>query len=847
MPAPRNRKHLLVPAAPEVERYSPHPRNIGTVPYSGPQDRDRHATALQNALSEAWEEAAIARAATGIFVHGAQPGLYVEFESPPNEDLKLDSLEHRGRGIETVAVRRIQRASDGSSVQLATVFVPDGAIKHFSDRFKQYAEETTRTGQPRHKDMVDRIAALRRAALRALWTDATEIYPDEADTIWWEVWLRRHDGKELHRFLEFADQSELAVSERRIGFEDRIVILVRGTSTQLSASLTVLNDLAEVRLAKESSAFFVNLPARDQAEWLDDLTERLSQSTADLPAVCLLDTGITQGHPLLRKLIDAADALSVDPAWGSHDDGGGPASRGHGTEMAGLAAYGDLAAALASSGPIVVPHRLESVKILPPTGSNRPELYGAITAQAVARPEINNPERQRVFSMAVTATDERDRGQPTSWSAAIDALAVGRTFDPTTQGLVYLDEAGEIARRLFVLSAGNVTSHHLQTNHLDRSDLEPIHDPAHAWNALSVGGFTDKAAITGKGYLGWQPLAPAGELSPWSTTSVVFQDKWPIKPDVVCEGGNVATDGTSFDDAVPDLCMLSTNYRPNLNAFALSSATSAASAQVARIAAFVRAEYPGYWPETVRALIVHSARWTTAMRSRLDVAGGKRERAKLVRRYGFGVPSIRRALRSANDSLTLIAQSTIHPFSVGKLHEMHLHELPWPIAVLEELGQRQVRLRITLSYFIEPNPGRRGWKTRYRYASHGLRFDLKAPTETRDEFRKRLNSRALEANEKKPRVSGTSTEWFLGETARNTGSIHSDTWSGTAADLAERGVVGIYPVSGWWKDQPKRDRSGAGARYALVLTIETDMEGVDIWTPIAQEIGVPIEEVAIEV
>ena len=451
MPAPRNRKHLLVQTAPTVEPYSPHPRKIEPATFAGPQDRNRHAAALRNALSAARHEAEDARAATGIFVHGAEPGLYVEFESPPNEDLKLESLEHRGRSIETVAVRSVKRESDDSSVQLATVFVPDGALNHFFDHFRQYAEATTATGQPRHKDMVDRIAVLRRATLRALWTDATEIYPDELDTIWWEVWLRRHDGKELQRLFEFADQSELAISERRIGFEDRIVILVKGTATQLSASLAVLNDLAEVRKAKEGSAFFVDLPLQEQAEWLDDLTERVAQPIADPPAVCLLDTGITQGHPLLRNLIDPADALSVDPAWGSHDNGGGSANRGHGTEMAGLAAYGDLAAVLASAGPVAVPHRLESVKILPPTGENRPELYGAITAQAVARPEVNNPRRRRVFSMAVTATDNRDCGQPTSWSAAIDALAVGHIFDPTTQGLVYLDEADEVARRLFVL------------------------------------------------------------------------------------------------------------------------------------------------------------------------------------------------------------------------------------------------------------------------------------------------------------------------------------------------------------------------------------------------------------
>jgi Subtilase family len=266
----------------------------------------------------------------------------------------------------------------------------------------------------------------------------------------------------------------------------------------------------------------------------------------------------------------------------------------------------------------------------------------------------------------VTATDERDRGQPTSWSAAIDALAAGRVFDPATQGLTYLDEAENAAHRLFILSAGNIATDRLDVNHLDRSDLEAVHDPAHAWNALTVGAFTDKAAISNGDWTSWSPVAAAGELSPWSTTSVIFQNSWPIKPDVVLEGGNVAVNGRDFAHAVPDLCLLSTYYRPDQRAFVLSWATSAATAQVARIAAIIRADYPTFWPETVRALIVHSAKWSRTMERHLAGAGGKRARYKLVRRYGFGVPHLDRALRSANDALTLIAQSTIHPFVEGK-------------------------------------------------------------------------------------------------------------------------------------------------------------------------------------
>jgi hypothetical protein len=837
MAAPRNRKHLLVRTPPSREEYTPHPRMIVPPSVPGPRNRRQHASALRAALLQADRETRKERDGLGISVHGGEPGLYIQFESPPGVELKLDSLEDRRKGIELIAVQNIERPEQ-PQVQLATVFVPDGQLKHFADRFRQYATERTGKGEPRHKDLVDRIAALRRATLRALWTDAMGVYPGDDETIWWEVWLRRHDGQELERLLEFAGQVDLAVGERRLAFDDRIVVLVKGNTRQLSASLDVLNDLAEVRRAKETAAFFADASSEEQAHRVAGLRRRLTPPPHGAPAVCVLDTGVTRGHPLLEDVIAPADAMTVDPTWGANDDGGGPGNMGHGTEMAGLAAYGDLVGVLLSSAPVALRHGVESVKILSPTGTNPPELYGAITAQAVARPEISDPRRLRAFSLAVTATDERDRGQPTSWSAAIDALAAGRTFDPGTHGLVYLDQAEEAGRRLFVVSAGNVDN--LEVAHLDRSDVEAVHDPAQAWNALTVGAFTEKAVINDDKWQGWSALTRPGDLSPWSTTSVLFQETWPIKPDVVFEGGNVGRNGKEIDFPIPELCLLSTYYKPAEKLFVLSWATSAATAQVARMAILVRADYPEFWAESVRALVVHSARWTPPMQAHLRGSSGKRARAKLSRRYGFGVPDSERALRSANDALTLVVQSSIRPFADGKMKEMQLHDLPWPKGVLEGLGQTPVRLRVTLSYFVEPNPGRRGWKRRHRYASHGLRFDVKSPTESIPEFRKRLNQRALDEDEDRP-STGDAEGWFLGEQARNNGSIHSDVWTGTAADLAERAVIGVYPVSGWWKDQPKRDRSAFGARYALVVSIETEAEGVDIWTPVAQEIGVPVE------
>jgi hypothetical protein len=183
--------------------------------------------------------------------------------------------------------------------------------------------------------------------------------------------------------------------------------------------------------------------------------------------------------------------------------------------MAGLILYGDLAEALAGGHAVRMPARLESVKILPPPPrTNEPELYGRVTEQAVYRVEIEEPSAQRAHVMAVTTTDGRERGKPSSWSAAIDQLAFGQDNEPG---------------RLWVISTGNaapdVWRHH--PNHLE---TEEIHDPGQAWNALTVGAFTQRWEIAEDDFRGWVPLAQPGDLNPSTSTSATWSATWPLKP-----------------------------------------------------------------------------------------------------------------------------------------------------------------------------------------------------------------------------------------------------------------------------------------------------------------------------
>src|SRR6185503_19978230 len=123
----------------------------------------------------------------------------------------------------------------------------------------------------------------------------------------------------------------------------------------------------------------------------------------------------------------------------------------------------------------------------------------------------------------------------------------------------------------------------------------------------------------------------------------------------VMEGGNVAIDEPmGFACSMDSLSLLTTGHQPNERLFTLSWATSAATALAAGMAARIRAGYPTYWPETVGALMVHSARWTQPMLDAYMPAGVRNQDTlrQLLRHCGYGVPSLERALYSAGNSLT---------------------------------------------------------------------------------------------------------------------------------------------------------------------------------------------------
>jgi hypothetical protein len=743
------------------------------------------------------------------------PGVYLDFEIPAGSEEGAERLGNRQKHIELVALR--QASADTPAT--ATVFVPDTAADHFLRKVEQYRDENTQTGKPKNEALVARIQGVALAAVRSVYTDDPALFPEAAQPIWWEIWLREGHADSFDAAVQHL---EIPVQPQKLVFPDREVRLIYGSEITIMRLFVNTDSIAEIRRARDTPAQFMRRSNVEQAALATDLAGRVDAPENPQIAVCILDTGVTQSHPLLSLALDPNDVQVYDPGWTGGD------SDGHGTNMAGSALYGDLTPLLAGNLRVPLTHLLESVKILPDQGENEPKLYGAITTESIARAEVQAPDRHRAVCMAVTSNIGTNRGRPSSWSAAVDQLCFG----------------DEDARRLILISAGNVREHLTQAGYPARNEIEPIENPAQAWNAITVGAFTEKVMITDPTYEGWEPVAPLGDLCPTSRTSVSWDRKWPLKPDIVLEGGNWA----ALDDQIDcpdDLGLLTTYKNPMVRHFDIFGDTSAATALGGNLAGKIIAAMPQRWPETVRALLIHSAEWTPAMKQRFDAAGSEQQKRVLLRKYGYGVPDYYRAVLSAANDLTLIAEDSFQPFqkdgSAIKTRHMNLHQFPWPRTELEQLGESEVELRVTLSYYVEPNPGERGWLRRHRYASSGLRFAVKKSLESLDTFRTRINAAAVAEEEGLGAIDAGADDWFLGPRLRNLGSVHSDYWRGTAAELARRSALGVYPIGGWWKENPAHKRYDRAVRYALIVSIRAVNGTVDIYTPVMTQIATLID------
>tara|TARA_Y100000815_G_scaffold117089_1_gene105691 strand:+ start:1383 stop:2963 length:1581 start_codon:yes stop_codon:yes gene_type:complete len=511
-------------------------------------------------------------------------GTYLDVRGRPGEPFFYESLNKSGLQLLRVEEAEPEVGRPGRATVLASSHA--GGLEKLEGKIEKFAGEMRPANQngvqrPHHADLVQSIGDIAQASLAELWRHPSRPFPQAVGEIAWEVWLSPADAG---RFIETAAGNGVHVYPDRIRFPEDVVVLARATTANLGELVLSTGAVRSLGAPAAPLDFVDTMAPEDQAAWLAELLDRTQFVAGQQPAyVSLLDTGVSRAHPLIQPALAAADRHAADPGWGVED------VQGHGTRLAGLALFGDLRPALESADDISIRHRLESAKVIPDAGGNPHHLLGAVTRQGIDWIEATG-DRRRVFALATTTSDDTPHsGAPTSWSAEIDQLAAGAS--------------GNIQQaRLLVVSAGNLDfSQDAVPDYLsvcDHEDAE-VESPSQAWNAICVGAMTERDGA--RGATAGRTLAAAGDLSPSSRTAS-WAGTWPIKPDIVMEGGNWWDDGSGWPNTHGDLMAVTTSHSYPVPSFAHCADTSAATALAARDLALLRDEYPDLWPETIRAL-----------------------------------------------------------------------------------------------------------------------------------------------------------------------------------------------------------------------------------------------------
>ena len=453
------------------------------------------------------------------------------------------------------------------------------------------------------------------------------------------------------------------------------------------------------------------------------------------PGVVVLDTGLATGHPMLAPAVgDAQTFLEGTTEADEH---------GHGTMVAGIALYDDVAACVRDRR-FVPTLRLFSGRVLDDRNEGDPHLIQNQVEEAVryfvdqygcrvfnlAYGDLNKPYQQRhITGLAVTLG---------ALSREQDVLFVVPT------GNFKRDELGPIDWRREYPAYLN-------------SQRTPLLDPAPALNVLTVGAL----ARYDQGYQSarypndpnYQPVARADQPSPFTRAGPSINNA--IKPDLVDYGGNYSIDVRGRGAWPRNIGELSTSREFAAGRlFAQDGGTSFAAPHVAHAAAQLLAELPEASPDLCRALLVAHASPPTAC---LGLLGDDALR-NLV---GYGLVDRSALYRSFEGCVTLWAESTIR----NRRH--HFYEVPIP-AEFWEGGKRERKLTVALAY----RPSVR--TTRIDYRAVGITFNL-VKADSLDQVADSFD--AATERETNPSMSEWSGNREVTAQHRSRGTVQSSTWT----------------------------------------------------------------------
>ena len=556
-----------------------------------------------------------------------------------------------------------------------------------------------------------------------------------------------------------------------------------------------------------------------------DSKTQIAAPNVNAPKVCIIDSGIMEGHRLLAPAIDSAKSKSYVPGEDPSDlvDGGG-----HGTRVAGAVLYPN---GIAGNGIIQLPFWLQNAKVL----NKRNELDLSLFPPQLMNDIVSEYLPTKVYNVSINSFVPCRLNHMSLWAAAIDKLiwendlifilSVGNIFKTRTRGKPGIRE--------FLGSGLNYPAY------LISESFCRIANPSQSCFALSVGSvtigeFEDEDRVSFAKQNGTIP-GP----SPFSRTGLCLWGM--IKPDVVELGGDLVREKNQNPNIVehPDTSPhLVKSIQTSHEATGRDRVgTSFAAPKVSNLVATLQNEFPDMSCLFYRGLVVQSAR--------LPEYAFLNPTDDHLRHFGYGLPKVNRALNNNPQRITL--------YSNGELNAKHadIYSVKVPAEVNRPGEEIDVLIEITLSY--KANPRRTRMRTN-SYLSHWLDWRTSKMGEPFDVFQARIinldeddDSDNGEDQDEDPfaQVNYPEMPWKIRERTnlgefrnvkRQDNTVQKDWLIMKSYKIPDLIGIAVMGHKGWSPDLEEK------LPYTLLVSFEALNSELDIYTPIKVVNEIEIEQ-----
>lgn len=534
-------------------------------------------------------------------------------------------------------------------------------------------------------------------------------------------------------------------------------------------------------------------------------------TSANSPEICIIDSGIQEGHKLISHAIDTQSSTSFIPGDASVADA--VANGGHGTKVCGGALFGNN---IPKIGSFNFDIRIQNARILNPRNLLPSVIYPPLLMETI----VNNFNNCKIFNLSVNSNRACKTTHMSQWATTIDKLM----FEDDK---LFIISSGNVDAETTNLANPGVKEHLLQgRNYPDYllTNASRIANPAQSCFALTVGSvcinkYEDPDKIS------------FGDKNDPSAFTRTGPGIWKmIKPDVVEYGGDFIREKLHNPNIsvlpITSIEVIKTTNNGG-NALGFDVGTSFAAPKVSYIAGKIINAIPTATSNLIRALISQSAR--------LPFDKYRTPATNDIRIYGYGIPDIVRATQNSESRITLIGEAKISP----KIAQIYTVKIPKEIN--RTGNEYEVLVEVCLAYMAKPRRTRRKTNS---YLSSWLDWKSSKFDESLGQFKTRVTKYVDGEETEQETDSESNIRWAIREN-KNWGSVkdfrrqdsalQKDWAIINAYNLPDEISIAVIGHKGWEKDISIK------IPYAITVSFEVLGASIEIYNKIKVENKIEVE------